>query len=491
MMPRTLFAKLSLALFVLFVLVGVTFLHASLNSAYMYQQEVAQRLNHDLAMYIVREHVQLKQGEVDRDGLKNLFHNVMIINPSLELYLLDTNGAIKAYSVDASKVVRDSVSLESIARLLSDSVTMPILGDDPKSLSRQKAFSVAPIVEAGVNHGYIYAVLGSEQVDVISELIQQSFIMRESVTTILLALAFAFVGGLVIFFLLTRRLRKLSDSMDVFREQDFEHAIAGLSANHSKDEIGVMADTFLQMAEQIQAQLLRLKETDALRRELVANVSHDLRTPLATLKGYIETLMLKNDSLSVDERLHYLQIAQRSSERLNKLVSELFELAKLDAGELKLHKESFSLAELAHDVIHKFDLRAEQLGLHLEVNIDTEVPYVEADIGLIERVLDNLVDNAMKHTPGGGTIRLELNADPNKVRVIVADTGHGIAEEDLAHIFQRFYKKPGSDEELPGAGLGLAIAQRILELHGSKLGVDSILHKGTRFDFALPVQPPG
>lgn len=490
MMPRTLFAKLSLALFVLFVLVGVTFLHASLNSAYMYQQEVAQRLNQDLARYIVREHVQLKDGEVDRDGLKNLFHNVMIINPSLELYLLDTRGKVKAYSVDASKVVRDSVSLAAITRVLSDSVTMPVLGDDPKSLSRQKAFSVAPIEQDGVNQGYIYAVLGSEQVDVISELIQQSFIMRESVTTILLALAFAFAGGLVVFFLLTRRLRKLSHSMDIFREQDFENAIAGLTGTTSKDEIGVMAATFQQMAQQIQAQLLRLKETDALRRELVANVSHDLRTPLATLKGYIETLMLKNDTLSDADRLHYLQIAHRSSERLNKLVTELFELAKLDAGELKLHKESFSLAELAHDVMHKFDLRAQQLGLNLEVNIDTDVPYVEADIGLIERVLDNLVDNALKHTPGGGTVKLELNADSNQVSVIVADNGDGIAEEDLAHIFQRFYKKPGNDEELPGAGLGLAIAQRILELHGSRLAVDSVLHQGTRFDFALPVQTP-
>jgi two-component system OmpR family sensor kinase len=488
MMPRTLFAKLSLALFVLFVVVGVAFLHASLNSAYMYQQEVAQRLNHDLAKYIVHEHVQLNHGEVDRNGLKNLFHNVMIINPSLELYLLDATGKVKAYSVDPGKVVRDSVSLEAINRVLSDTVTMPVLGDDPRSLTRQKAFSVAPIEEGGVTRGYIYAVLGSEQVDVISELIQQSFIMRESVNTILLALAFAFIGGLVIFFLLTRRLRKLSHSMDVFRKQDFEKALAELPRQNSKDEIGVMADTFQQMAQQIQAQLLRLKETDALRRELVANVSHDLRTPLATLKGYIETLMLKNDQLSETDRLSYLQIAHRSSERLNKLVTELFELAKLDAGELKLHKESFSLAELAHDVVHKFDLRAEQLGLALEVNIDSEVPYVEADIGLIERVLDNLVDNAMKHTPSGGTIKLELNADSNQVSVIVADNGHGIAQEDLAHIFQRFYKKPGSDEELPGAGLGLAIAQRILELHGSKLAVDSILHQGTRFDFALPLQ---
>lgn len=487
MIPRTLFAKLSLALFVLFMLVGAAFMIASLNSAYLYQQEVAQRLNRDLAMYIVEEHVSLQQGEVDQSSLQSLFHNVMIINPSLELYLLDERGKVQAFSVEADKVVRDTVSLGAIQTMLSGSDALPIMGDDPKSADRQKAFSVAPIEHEGTNYGYVYAVLGSEQVDRVSELIQQSLIMRESVSTIFLALLFAFIGGMVILFLLTRRLRKLSHSMETFRDHGFENTQEQLSHDGSDDEIGVMSETFEQMACQIQSQMHRLKETDALRRELVANVSHDLRTPLATLKGYIETLMLKNDSLTQEERLHYLQIAQNSSERLNKLVGELFELAKLDAGELTLHRESFSLAELAHDVIQKFNLRAEQQGINLHVDIESDVPYVDADIGLIERVLDNLVDNAMKHTPQGGAIRLQLHTNNKHVNLIVANTGHGIAKEDLKNIFKRFYKKPGN-EELPGAGLGLAIAQRILELHGSELAVDSILNQGTRFDFALPVQ---
>jgi signal transduction histidine kinase len=486
MMPRTLFAKISLALFVLFALVGVTFLITSLNSAYFYQQEVAQRLNRDLAKYVVEEHVRFQDGRIDHNALESLFHNMMIINPSLELYLLNSTGEVEAFSVDPDKVVRHKVSLDAIERMLTAAPAFPVLGDDPKSTEREKAFSVAPIEHDGRIYGYIYAVLGSEQVDYISELLQQSYSMRRSVGTIGLALVFAFTGGLIIVFLLTRRLRRLSQSMEAFRERGFAKAYTDPAGNNSTDEIGVMADTFQRMAGQIEAQLLSLKETDALRRELVANVSHDLRTPLAALKGYIETMMLKNDSLNETDRLHYLQIAHSSSERLNKLVSELFELAKLDAGELTLHKESFSLAELAHDVMHKFNLRAEQLGLNLEADIDPDVPYVEADIGLIERALDNLIDNAMKHTPNGGTVKLALNTDRNLVAVRVADTGHGIAADDLPHIFQRFYRKPGSSEELPGAGLGLAITQRILELHGSELSVDSVLHQGTRFDFTLP-----
>ncbi len=488
-MFRTLYAKMSLALFVLFVLVGGTFIFASLNSAYMYQQEVAQKLNRNLAMYIVEERVQVKDGEVDQDELKSLFQTVMTINPSLELYLLGNDGEVIAYSAEPGSVVRDHISLKPVEKMLSGEQDMPVLGDDPKSDDGKRAFSVSPIIKDGTRNGYIYAVLGSKQVDYISQLLQQSSIMRLGVGAIVLALIFAFVGGLAIFFLLTRRLRSLSHSMEVFREQGFEQAVSYPEKHKgSSDEIDAMSETFQQMSRQIQEQVLRLKETDALRRELVANVSHDLRTPLASLNGYLETLLLKDDTLTAEERQSYLKIAHNNSERLSKLVTELFELAKLDAGELKLHKETFSLAELAHDVMQKFHLRAEQQNIHLEVDIDSDVPYVEADIGLIERVLDNLVDNALKHTPSDGTIKLELNSDGLFVTVNVADTGHGIAEDELPLIFQRFYKKPGKDKSQSGAGLGLAIAQRIVELHGSQLTVNSRLHQGTVFDFSLPAQ---
>lgn len=488
-MFRTLYAKLSLVLFVLILLVAAIFFMASLYSAYMYQQEVAQRLNRDLAMYIVDEHVHVENGEVNQSSLKNLFHTVMTINPSLELYLLGNEGEVIAYSAEPGKVVRDSVSLQPVNTMLSGEQSMPVLGDDPKSLENSRAFSVAPIETDGVKQGYIYAVLGSEQVDYISELLQKSYIMRIGVGAIMLAMLFAFIGGIFVFFLLTRRLRLLSNSMEAFREQDFEQAVTCLNESKgSRDEIGIMSDTFQQMAQQIQAQMISLKETDALRRELVANVSHDLRTPLASLKGYLEILLSKDDSLTSENRQEYLKIANKNSERLNKLVSELFELAKLDAGELNLQKETFSLAELAHDVVQKFNLRSQNQGITLEVDIDSDVPYVEADIGLIERVLDNLIDNALKNTPKDGCITLGLNSDGLRVKVNVADTGRGIPEDELPHIFQRFYKKPESEHSQSGAGLGLAIAQRIIELHGSQLSVKSILHQGTEFDFALPVQ---
>ena len=146
------------------------------------------------------------------------------------------------------------------------------------------------------------------------------------------------------------------------------------------------------------------------------------------------------------------------------------------------------MSELAFDVSQKFYLRAQQKNIELEVDVDETVPYVTADVGMIERVLDNLIDNSLKHTPEGGCVRLRLSKEQGKAQITVSDTGYGIADEELPHIFKRFYRKTSNTEDSTadaGLGLGLAIASRILELHGSRLTVNSVLHQGTTFQFSL------
>ena len=488
-MLRTLYAKLALALFMLFCLVGGIFLVAALYSAHMYQQEVAQRLNRDLAGYIVDEHVLLQDGKVNQDGLEALFHDLMIINPSLEFYLLGADGKVLSYSAAPGKVVREQVGMGPVLKLLEGNPTLPVLGDDPRHHERQKAFSVAPIVSNGKLQGYIYAILGSEQVDHITELLAQSFIMRWSALAVGAALVFALVAGLLVFAFLTRRLRSLSRDMEAFRRQNFTAPVpCPVQGGKVSDEIDRLGISFAEMARHIHAQMERLRETDSLRRELVANVSHDLRTPMASLQGYLETLMLKDKDLTSAERQAYLETACRHADRLTRLVFELFELAKLDAKELQPNCEPFPLAELVQDVTQKFRLRAEQQGVRIEVDAIPDAPFAEADIGMIERVLDNLIDNALQHTPRGGEIRITIADRDGQITVRVKDSGTGIPEQELPHIFERFYRKAASNSDNGGgAGLGLAISQRIVELHGSSLSVSSALNRGSEFAFSLPV----
>jgi signal transduction histidine kinase len=474
----------------LFIAIGGVFLATVMYTAPMYQQEVSQQLNRDLAMYIVNEHVLIDNGEIRQDNLGALFHKAMIINPSLELYLLDASGRVIAHSMPPDKVRRRQVSLAPIRDFLSADKQGLIMGDDPGHAERLNSFTVAPIEFEGKRQGYIYAILGSDKIGHITEVLQRSLIMKWSASAIVTALAFAFIAGLILFFLLMRKLRALSQSMQQFKDSDMQdEAAVQPETQKPGDEIDAMAQTFKAMTQRIHQQMCRLQETDALRRELVANVSHDLRTPLSSLSGYLETLLLKSSDLTEEETRAYLQIAHENAQRLANMVEELFELAKLDANEVQPQQEQFSASELAFDVSQKFHLRAREKDIQLEVDVDESVPYVTADVGMIERVLDNLIDNSLKHTPAGGCVRLRLSTEQGKVQVCVTDTGYGIDEDELPHIFKRFYRNTSSGEDSSaesGLGLGLTIASRILELHGSRLSVHSVLHQGTSFRFSLP-----
>ncbi len=232
----------------------------------------------------------------------------------------------------------------------------------------------------------------------------------------------------------------------------------------------------------------RLQEENVyLRRELIANVSHDLRSPLASLRGYLETLLIKEKSLTAGERRSYLEIAARQAEHLQTLISELFDLAKLDFQGYQINPEPVHLGELAQDVMQKFRLAAQKKRVTLSTDIQPEVGYVRADIALIERTLENLLENALAHTEPDGRIRLAVLPHDGRVTVEVSDTGSGIPAADLPHIFERFYRvDKARTRDSSGSGLGLAIVKRIVELHNSEIRVQSSPAEGTTFWFALP-----
>jgi len=172
---------------------------------------------------------------------------------------------------------------------------------------------------------------------------------------------------------------------------------------------------------------------------------------------------------------------------LGQLIGDLFELSKLDAHSVKPNLESFPLAELLHDVSQEFELEAQRVGIELTVEAPRQASMVRADIGLMQRVLENLLRNAIKFTPRGGAVTVNLEPRPGAVNVAVVDTGCGIPDEDLERIFDRFYRlqhSPSGDST--SSGLGLAIVKRILDLHGSRITVTSTVNQGTRFEFELP-----
>ncbi|MFE8070442.1 HAMP domain-containing sensor histidine kinase [Marinobacteraceae bacterium S3BR75-40.1] len=489
MRPRSLHGRLALT-FLFFALgTGLVYAWLTLSSVTRLHQEVSQSLHRNLAAYI-RDHLPEPlleaQGEVDDKVLQSLAMNVMAINPMVEVYLLDPHGRILGHALGEGSVTRRTVDLEPVRRFLRDPGGGVILGDDPRSAATRKIFSAAALGPASDPQAYLYVVLAGMDAEKLEASLGTSHVLRTLLWGGSLVLLLGLAAAALAFSRLTRPLRRLTRDMQAFQAREGD----GLPAQEKGNEIDLLQRTFEQMRAQIRHQLAQLEDTDRLRRELISNVSHDLRTPTASMQGYLETLILKDETLTPEQRRHYLGIAHRHSIRLSRLISQLFELSKLEAGRVTPEEEPFELAELLGDIVQEYQLPAEKRGLGLRMEPPAEPLRVRADIALIERVLQNLIDNAMRHTPKGGEVVLSLHREGESVDVRVTDTGSGIDPQVQTRIFDRYYHEASDtkDSVIAPSGLGLAIVQRILQLHGREIRVDSRRGEGACFHFSLPLQ---
>ncbi|HVK55363.1 MAG TPA: HAMP domain-containing sensor histidine kinase [Burkholderiales bacterium] len=338
----------------------------------------------------------------------------------------------------------------------------------------------------------VFLVVGSIMILASQQMIEAGRLLELAADLIIGAIAFSLLAAFIVFKFLTRRLRDLAESVDGFLASGFARPVSLPTTHPTGDEIDRLASAFQEMSERIAKQLRDLERMNEQRRELLANVSHDLRTPLTSMQGYLETLLLKEGALSPDESRNYLQIAAKHCDRLGKLVRDLFELTKLEAHQVKPVMEIFPITELAQDVAQKFELAARSRGLRLITTIAPETPTIHADIGMMERVLENLIENAMRYTPSGGTLGIDIRPSGNRVVICVSDTGGGIPSAELPQIFERYYQADrGEFGNTGNAGLGLAITRRIVDLHGGHINVKSTLGEGTTFSIDLPAEGDG
>ena len=256
------------------------------------------------------------------------------------------------------------------------------------------------------------------------------------------------------------------------------------------DEISGLARDFNRMVARLREGAERERGLEQARRDLIAAVSHDLRTPLASTLALVEAVA-DGVASDTDTQTRYLSSAKRELVNLGRLVDDLFELVQIDAGVLRPNLEPASLHDLISDILASFRPQAEHEGVRLIGEVSRDVDPVLMDLPRLGRVLQNLVGNALRYTTAGGMIFLRAEPQSEVVRVEVVDTGEGILPEDLPHIFERSFRgegprtRPEEEGVVPGAGLGLAIAQGLIEAHGGTIEVDSSPGKGTRFYFTL------
>lgn len=478
----TLYLRISATFLFLLIIIGLVYIFIIFHSVKDYYQEANQKLNVTIAAHIAAEIKPFVDGKVNNAELEHIFHNTMVLNPAIEIYLLDKEGKILSYFAPGKEIKLSKIDLLPIKEFLQTNGQEFVCGDDPRKPTTHKVFSAAEVKENGNLRGYLYVVLAGEDYDSIIELLRGSFFVRVGTLTIMLTLIAALLIGIFIIWILTRNLRVIVGTFKRFAKGDLQARIQIKSTS----ELSILANTFNEMADTIVDNIDKLKALEKLKSELITNISHDLRTPLALIHGYVETLTIREDRISPDEKKRYMQTVLKNTEKLEKLVTDLFEISKLDSLQIKPNKEPFFITELISDILNKYQLLAESKNIKIINNIAPNIKRIYADLSMIDRVLQNLIDNAIKFTKGGEITIIVKNKDQATVEIKIYDTGSGISKQDLPLIFNRFYTS-GRNEDSNGSGLGLSIVKKIIDIHNTNIVVESEIGKGTVFTFWLDV----
>lgn len=472
----SLFGRLAVTFLLMLTLLAAVYSYLTAYSANRYFEATYQRLNNEVAAHIAKFARPFINQEVNRRGADEIFFNAMVTNPSVEVYLLDSAGTILVYHAPDEKIKRRRVSLAPVHRFIQAHGRVYIKGDDPRSEGETKIFSAAAVRRRGRLQGYVYVILGSEEYGSAMTLLWQDYVLQWGTKTGLITLLAALVIGLLAFYYQTHNLRHVVQTISQFSRGNFAARIRVRSSS----EVAQLADTFNDMADRLASTIADLRQSEQVRRDLVANISHDLRTPIAAIHGYAETLALKPD-LGEAQTKQYVSVILQSTETLIKRVNELFELSKLEAKETPLQREPFMLADLVTEVFAKFALLAQRKNLAFDcLHCDLPSPCY-ADVGMLERVIQNLVENAVRYAPDGSFVQLELAQKEQSLTVSVRNGANLIPEPVWA------YLQGNASDRPPSVGLGLAIVRKMLSLHQSQLSVKRRADGSVCFSFTLPV----
>ncbi|HVL58507.1 MAG TPA: ATP-binding protein [Burkholderiaceae bacterium] len=466
-------------------------MHASVRS--YYHDVIYRHASHFLDRLLDESPPLWHHYRIDADEFAVRLRQYEMFAPDATLYLLDPQGQVLAGSAaQTAGTAPRPVDLERVRRSLARDPTMPILGEDPHGLCGERACVVAarPLLADGREQAWLYLVARSSDLAMQMPQLVRSYAIQTAAKAGLLTLAIGVALMVAMIALLTRPLTALTAAAERVKETGFDGPGAPdvFPFSERNDEVGRLSRTFSQMLERLRLEMQRVRQTDAQRREMIASVSHDLRTPLTALLGQIETIRIKGDTLDDRQRQQFLDAALNNANHLKRLIDALAELAKLDSPEIELEREPIALGELADDLAQRYHLRAERAGLQLQVSYPDGLPLAQVDAALIERALANLLDNAIRVSPRGGRIEVRVERDGDRLRLEVLDSGPGVAPHEQERVFERFYQGSSHRELRGSSGLGLAIVRRVAELHGGRAGLRAAPGGGAAFYLLLPAR---
>ena len=544
-------ARLTVALALLLLAYGALVAVLGRQVANEHEQESLQRLSHGLARHIVEHWPQIAavsqaaaKGQAigtstpiskligeptgdleahDRAAREALLSMLKVVNPGVQVYVLDADGRVNAYIGEPGMVRRDQVDLDAVRAFLSGA-SLPLRGTDPMGSGVPRIFSAAMFAPRRGDArppGYLYVVLDGQPRQTVAGQMSLRRVWQGAGWAALVGLLVTLAVGAVAFQKLTQPLRKLAQAMRAYslikpsgkpfskpsNPPEEAQPMRSSASNTQRNEVSDIADAFAVMTRRLEANLAREQAQSHAHRETMAGVAHDLRTPLTALHGHLEALSgpvftcdLPTQKQS-EMRSRVLTTALAQSNKVRRLSQQLFELATLQSTDEVLHRERFNLDELVSDAVQKFERHDPESHAKSNVTLSGSAPgnlEVNGDLQLIERALTNLIDNAVRHASSAAAVRVSLSREGMQARIVVEDGGPGLPDELTRRLDAGLSVREPPVQRGTGAqrgsagGLGLAIAQRVALLHGGSLRslpleASAAQRSGTRMCLALPL----
>ncbi len=484
----SIFKRIAILIFVLITALCTLFMVITYLAATHFFQASTQLLNKDVAAHIAKFSSPFERDGINKRKADSVFQNAMVLSPSAEVYFLDTAGKVIAFHAPEADIKLHSLSTDHIKEYIASAGRKYIKGPDPKDPSNAKIFSAAEVISHQRKLGYIYVILGSNEYRNVSQMLFSSHVTNLVLEAFCIIILLSVLISLIYLNRIQQSFNRMIVVLKRFEAGDFE-ARFKIKEQH---ELAPVTQAFNNMADLLVYNINRLTEMENIRKDFIAHISHDLRTPLSIARGYTETLLIKKQqgAVSQQEWDSYIQMILNKILQVEHMVSQLFEISKMESVDFKLKPEPFVLSEIVQETVNTFQLNAREKHVDLKCTQCQYHVWINADIGMMERVIQNLIDNAVKNTPENGTVKVALSVENKDLIFSITNTGNPLPEELLDWINSTEKKHREHANRPLKTGLGLIILKKILELHGSDLKVEVQNNIGNIFSFSMPIYEP-
>lgn len=476
----SIFTRISILLFSVIAIISILFTVLIYLSIVKYHEASTQLLNKDVAAHIAKFTSPFTNKGIDAQKADSVFYNAMVLSPSVEVYFLDTAGNVIAYHPNEKKLKQSKIDLGNVKSLIAGGGTTYLKGPDPREPATPKIFSASEVRYESRMLGYIYVILGSN--DSFGKLLSSNFFNGLALKIVLCVIVLSMIFAFFYINRLSRRYNLVLSTLKRFQEGD----LTARFATGRNDEMEPVTRAFNTLADLLVVNIDKLTKSGKERKDFIANISHDLRTPLSVARGYTETLLMGTTAeLTAGKKEEYLQLLYKKIRQVEDMVFQLFDLSKMESVAFTPRKEPFIFSEVLQEIIHDAEAAAKEKNITIDARGVEDISWVMGDIGLMERLVQNLLVNALKYTARDGHIHISLSPANPAITFVIANTGQLLpgnivswfndVEDDI------FMNRPTN------MGLGLVIVKIILRIHGFKYRLtcaDGI----NKFEVQIPVE---